>query len=221
MTIEKLSKMIEVSSGKVLADLVIRNCKVVDPISATITDADIAIVDDYIVGVGSYNGKEVIDAKGSYATSGLIDSHVHIESSLCTPVNFAEVVIPFGTTLIVTDPHEIANVCGIEGIKFMIESAKKSPLKCKFMLSSCVPAVNFEDSGAVLDSNIIEEFINDEDIFGLAEMMNAPGVLSCDKDVLKKLLAAINADKIIDGHGVMLGGKTVNAYRAAGVYTDH
>ena len=141
MTIEKLSKMIEVSSGKVLADLVIRNCKVVDPISATITDGDIAIVDDYIVGVGSYNGKEIIDAKGSYATSGLIDSHVHIESSLCAPANFAEVVIPFGTTLIVTDPHEIANVCGIDGIKFMINSAKKSPLKCKFMLSSCVPAV--------------------------------------------------------------------------------
>ncbi|MCZ9877164.1 amidohydrolase family protein, partial [Brachyspira hyodysenteriae] len=122
----------------------------------------------------------------------------------------------------VTDPHEIANVCGIDGIKFMIESAKKSPLKCKFMLSSCVPAVSFEDSGAILDANIIgKEFIPDKDIFGLAEMMNAPGVLSCDKDVLKKLLAAINADKIIDGHGVMLGGKTVNAYRVAGVYTDH
>ena len=221
MNIEKLSKIIEVSSGKVLADLVIRNCKVVDPISASITDADIAIVEDYIVGVGSYNGKEVIDAKGSYATSGLIDSHVHIESSLCTPVNFAEAVIPFGTTLVITDPHEIANVCGIEGIKFMIDSAKKTPLKCKFMLSSCVPSVAFEDAGAVLDASVIEEFINDEDIFGLAEMMNCPGVLSLDKDVLRKLNAAINASKIIDGHGVMLGGKTLNAYRAAGVYTDH
>ncbi|WP_157154666.1 adenine deaminase [Brachyspira murdochii] len=221
MTIEKLSKMIEISSGKVLADLVIRNCKVVDPISSTITDADIAISDDYIVGVGSYNGKEVIDAKGSYATSGLIDSHVHIESSLCTPASFAEVAIPFGTTLIITDPHEIANVCGIEGIKFMINSAKKSPLKCKFMLSSCVPAVGFEDSGAILDADTIEEFINDDNIFGLAEMMNAQGVLSLDREVLRKLIASINAGKIIDGHGVMLGGKTLNAYRAAGVYTDH
>lgn len=221
MTIEKLSKMIEAASSKREADLVIRNCKVVNPISAEIIDADIAIIDDYIVGLGSYNGKEIIDAKGSYATSGLIDSHVHIESSLCTPSSFAEAVIPFGTTLIITDPHEIANVCGIDGIKFMIESAKKSPLKCKFMLSSCVPAIDFEDSGAVLDSNIIEEFINDEDIFGLAEMMNSPGVLSLDKEVLKKLIAAINADKIIDGHGVMLGEKTLSAYRTAGIYTDH
>lgn len=221
MNTEKLSKIISVAQGKEKADLVIKNCKVVDPISQTITEGDIAIWGGYIVGVGCYEGVESIDAHGLYATSGLIDSHVHIESSLCTPEAFAQMVVPLGTTTVIADPHEIANVKGIDGIQFMISSSRRVPLKCHFMAPSCVPATDFEDSGAVLSSREIEEIIKEPRIIGLGEMMNSVGLLNNDKDILEKLSLTINEDKLIDGHGPMLSGKQLNGYRASGVKTDH
>lgn len=221
MNSKKLAKIIQTSEGKIPADLVIRNCKVVDPISGSIIAGDIAVTDGYILGVGAYDGKEIIDAKGSYATSGLIDSHVHIESSLCAPEAFAQIVVPFGTTSIIADPHEIANVKGVDGIRFMINSSKNVPLKCHFMIPSCVPATSFEDSGAVLDSKDVASLLKEEDILGLGEMMNSPGLLSCDEDVLEKLCAAWNMGKPIDGHAPMLDGRDLNAYRVSGVKTDH
>lgn len=221
MNSEKLEKIIKMAQGKIPADLVIRNCKVVDVISASIIEGDIAISEKYVLGIGAYEGREEIDAKGLYATSGLIDSHVHIESSLCTPEAFAEMVVPLGTTMVIADPHEIANVKGNEGIRFMIASSKRVPLKVHFMAPSCVPATNFEDAGAALDEKEIFELLEEKSIFGLGEMMNAPGLLACDKDVLEKLSHAQNAEKIIDGHAPMLDGKRLNAYRVSGVKTDH
>ncbi|MGL4986082.1 MAG: adenine deaminase [Treponemataceae bacterium] len=221
MNTKRLSKIIKVSKGEFLADLVIRNCKVVDPISQTISDGDIAIFDGYIVGVGDYRGKKEIDAKGAFATSGLIDAHVHIESSLCTPEGFAQLVIPFGTTCVVADPHEISNVKGVGGIHFMINSARKTPLKAYFMVPSCVPATNFEDAGAIVDARVVEELINEKQILGLGEMMNVPGVLHTDEDVVEKISLAINQHKPIDGHAPGVKGKDLNAYRVSGITTDH
>ena len=221
MDIHKLSKIIESAQGKIKSDKVIKNVKVVNPISATIVEGDIAIVEDYIVGVGEYSGVEEIDGKGYYATSGLIDAHVHIESSLCTPKTFGEIVLPTGTTMIITDPHEIVNVSGIDGLNFMINSSKQTALKCLFMLSSCVPATENEESGYILDSKEVQRLITDNNIFGLAEMMNFHGLLNLDEDVLLKLVHSINANKVIDGHGVTLRGKSLNAYKASGVTTDH
>lgn len=221
MDVKKLSKIIQTSEGKIAADLVIRNCKVLDPISGSIIVGDIAVTDGYILGVGAYDGKEIVDANGAYATSGLIDSHVHIESSLCTPEAFAEIVVPFGTTSVVADPHEIANVKGVDGIRFMINSSKNVPLKYHFMIPSCVPATGFEDSGAILDAKEVGKLLKEEEILGLGEMMNSPGLLSCDEDVLEKLCEAWNVGKPVDGHGPMLEGKNLNAYRVSGVKTDH
>jgi len=216
-----LKKIIQVSKGSVPADAVIRNVQIVDVISGDITLGDIAVYGKHIAGVGSYEGKKVVDGSGLFATSGLIDSHVHIESSLSIPTVFAKMVVPHGTTTVIADPHEIANVKGIAGVKFMIESAKNTPLKFHFMIPSCVPATEFEDAGAILDHKEIASIIGSSDIFGLGEMMNVPGVLNLNEDVLEKLALAHNENKIIDGHGPMLDGKLLNAYTACGVKTDH
>lgn len=216
-----LKKIIQVSKGSIPADLVIRNAQIVDVLSGEITSGDIAINGKYIAGVGSYEGKKIVDADGLYATSGLIDSHVHVESSLSIPTAFAKMVIPHGTTTVIADPHEIANVRGIAGVKFMIESAKSTPLRFHFMIPSCVPATEFEDAGAILDYKEIASIIGSSDIFGLGEMMNFPGVLNSSDDTLEKLALAHNENKIIDGHGPMLDGKLLNAYTACGVKTDH
>ncbi len=216
-----LKKMIQISKGSIPADTVIRNAQIVDVISGDIISGDIAIYDKYIVGVGSYEGKKIIDASGLFATSGLIDSHVHIESSLSIPTSFAKIVIPHGTTTVIADPHEIANIKGIDGVKFMIESAKKTPLKCHFMMPSCVPTTDFEDTGAILDHKEIAKIIGSDDILGLGEMMNSIGVLNASDDILEKLILAHNENKIIDGHGPMLDGKLLNAYTVSGIKTDH
>lgn len=221
MNARRLARIIKVSKGETPADLVIRNCQVVDPISRTIATSNIAIFDGYIVGVGDYRGENEIDGENYFAVSGLIDSHVHIESSMCTPAAFAELVVPFGTTAVIADPHEISNVKGTDGINFMLNSAHRVPLKVKFMAPSCVPCTNFEDSGAVIDADDMEELISDSRIFGLGELMNAPGLHSSDPEVLEKLCLAINAKKTIDGHAPGLTGKLLNAYRVAGITTDH
>ena len=147
----------------------IKNCRVVNPITRTVKNADIAVEQGLIAGVGSYRGKTEIDAHGLFAVAGLIDAHVHIESSMCTPESFAQLVVPKGTTTVIADPHEIANVSGSEGIHFMINSARRVPLKVHFMIPSCVPATSFEDSGAILDSESVEELLKEPEILGLGE----------------------------------------------------
>lgn len=221
MNAKKLSLLINAASGKCEAELVIKNCRVVNPITRTVKNADIAVEQGLIAGVGSYRGKTEIDAHGLFAVAGLIDAHVHIESSMCTPESFAQLVVPKGTTTVIADPHEIANVSGSEGIHFMINSARRVPLKVHFMIPSCVPATSFEDSGAILDSESVEELLKEPEILGLGELMNAPGVSSCDSEVLEKICAAKNAQKIIDGHAPGLNGFALNAYSAAGIKTDH
>lgn len=221
MNAKKLSLVVNAAAGKAKAELVLKNCRVVNPITRTIRGADIAIEQGVIAGVGNYSGKTEIDARSLFAVAGLIDAHVHIESSMCTPESFAQLVVPKGTTTVIADPHEIANVKGAEGIHFMLNSARRVPLKIHFMVPSCVPATPFEDSGAVLDADEIEELLREPGILGLGEMMNAPGVVGCVPEVLEKICAARNAGKPADGHAPGLSALELNAYCAAGIRTDH
>lgn len=221
MNLEKLSKIIKAAKGEEKADLVIKNCQIVNPITKNIKKADIAIQDGIIAGCGTYFGKSEINANGLFATSGLIDAHVHIESSMCSPEAFAQMIIPLGTTAVIADPHEIANVKGIDGIHFMMNSARKTPLKVKFMIPSCVPATDFEDSGAIINTEDVEQLLQEPSINGLGEMMNATGVCNADSSVLQKIIETLQKNKNIDGHAPNLSGNELNAYCAAGITTDH
>ena len=216
-----LKNLIEVAAGRKSADLVIKNCRIVNVFSGEIERGDIAIVDGKIAGVGEYDGKKIIDAKNKFAAPGFIDAHIHIESSYISPEQLGKIIVPCGTTTIIADPHEIVNVCGLDGLKYMIDAAKKTKLKIIFAMPSCVPATDFEDSGAILDAEDMEEIFPDENIFGLGEFMNAVGVINCDEKALKKILLAKKFNKLIDGHAPNLSGKNLNAYVAAGILGDH
>lgn len=218
---EQLKKLIAVAAGKMPADLVIKNCKVVDVYNARILEGDIALSDGLIAGVGNYSGHEEIDAKGQYAAPGFIDSHIHIESSYVSPEELGRLVVPHGTTTIIADPHEIANVCGLKGVDYMIEAAKGTALDIKMMLPSCVPATPFEHAGAVIDAEAMKEPIKRTDILGLGEFMNFPGVVEGHDEVLEKLLVAQKEGKVIDGHSPGLTGNALNAYAATRIRTDH
>ncbi|MGH4117232.1 adenine deaminase [Clostridium sp.] len=218
---KQLKKLIEVASGRQVADLVIKNCKVIDVYNSTIINGDIAICDDEIAGIGEYSGQNEIDAKGQYASPGFIDSHIHIESSYVSPEELGKLLVPHGATTIIADPHEIVNVCGIDGLDYMLAAAKGTSLDIKFMLPSCVPATPFEHSGATIDAKAMEEPIKNDKIIGLGEFMNYPGVINADSDVLDKLILAKNSGKLIDGHSPFLEGKALNAYAAAQIHTDH
>ena len=218
----ELKNLIEVAAGRKSADLVIKNCQIVNVFSGEIERGEIAIVDGKIAGVGkNYDGKKIIDAEGKFAAPGFIDAHIHIESSYISPEQLGKIIVPFGTTTIIADPHEIANVCGLEGLRYMIDAAKKTKLKIIFAMPSCVPATNFEDAGAILNAEDMEEIFSDENIFGLGEFMNAPGVINCDEKVLDKILLAKKFNKLIDGHAPNLTEKNLNAYVAAGILGDH
>ena len=216
-----LKKLIDVASGKIQADIVIKNCKVVDVYNGIITDGDIAISDNLIAGVGSYEGKEVIDAKGKYAAPGFIDSHIHIESSYVSPEELGRLIVPHGTTTIIADPHEIANVCGFTGIDYMLKASKRIALDIKMMLPSCVPATPWEHSGAVIGAKDMVEPMKSGKLHGLGEFMNFPGVVEGHDEVLDKILAAANEGRVIDGHSPGLNGNALNAYAAARIKTDH
>ncbi len=219
---EALKKRIEVAAGRIPADLVIKNCKVVDVYNAAIIEGQtIALVDGCIAGIGDYTSKQEIDAQGQYALPGFIDGHIHIESSYVTPEEIGRLLVPHGATTIIADPHEIVNVCGLDGLRFMLDAAKKTKLDIRFMLPSCVPATPFEHAGAVIDAAAMERPIAEEQILGLAEFMNYPGVIYATDDVLDKLLVAIRAGKRIDGHSPGIGGKDLNAYVGSGIHTDH
>lgn len=219
---EILKKMIDVAAKRIPADLVIKNSKIVDVYNASIIEGnDIAIVGGYIAGIGNYDGIREIDAKGQYASPGFIDGHIHIESSYVTPEEIGKLLVPHGTTTIIADPHEIVNVCGMEGMNYMLEAATKTKLDIKYMLPSCVPATPFETSGAVIDSDSMKKHIKNKEILGLGEFMDYPGVINANDEVLNKLLVAIEEGKLIDGHSPGLTGDELNAYIVAGIHTDH
>ncbi|MEG1409110.1 MAG: adenine deaminase [Terrisporobacter sp.] len=202
-------------------NLVFKNANIVNVFTHEIIIGDVAVHNGIIVGIGNYIGKTNIDLSGKYIAPGLIDSHVHIESSMLSPGEFAKAIVPRGTTTIISDPHEIANVCGLDGIEYILEATEKLPLNTYVMLPSCVPATNFENSGAVLKAKDLERYINHPRVLGLGEMMNYPGVIYKDKDVIDKLNMAYVNKKMIDGHAPRISGDGLNAYVLSGVSTDH
>lgn len=218
----ELKKRIDTAAGRATADIVIKNCKIVDVYNCRIIEGkSIAITDGYIAGIGDYEGEKTIDACGAYAAPGFIDGHIHIESSYVTPEEIGRLLVPHGTTTIIADPHEIVNVLGIKGLNYMLDAAEGTKLDIKYMLPSCVPATPFENAGAVIDAAAMEEPIKDPRILGLGEFMNYVGVVAADNDVLDKLLVAINEGKIIDGHSPSLDGNELNAYAVCGIRSDH
>lgn len=221
MNKQKLKNRIEAASGRKKAGLVIKNCKIVNVFSGEIQEKSVAVTDGVIVGTGNYEGEKEIDAGGAYLLPGLIESHMHIESSFVTPEEIGRLLVPHGTTTIIADPHEIVNVAGLKGLDYMLEASENTALDIKFMLPSCVPATPFEHSGAVVDAEAMKQPITDERILGLGEYMNFAGVVNGDEAELEKLMVAHENGKFIDGHCPGLSGKALNAYAAAGVHTDH
>lgn len=218
---ELLKKRIRTAAGKEPADLVIRNARVVNVFTHEIVEGDIAMCDGFIAGVGHYDGREVIDARGKFALPGFIDSHIHIESSMVTPEEFSRLLAPCGTTTVIADPHEIVNVCGLGGLSYMLGAAERAALDIKFMVPSCVPCTEFEQSGAVLRAADMVEPLKNGRVLGLGELMDAPGVLRTHEQILDKLAAAHDAGKFVDGHSPGLTGKSLIGYASAGVRTDH
>ena len=218
---EHLKDLIDAAGGVTQADLVLKNGNILNVFTGEIEKGDIAVKDGVIVGIGSYSGREEIDVTDKYICPGLIDGHIHIESSMLSPAEFAKAVIPRGTTAVVADPHEIANVAGVEGIIYMMEASKDLPLDIFYMLPSCVPATNMDESGADLKAEDLNGFYEEERVRGLAELMNSYGTVKGDEDILKKIEGAVRAGKAIDGHAPGLNGKALNAYIAAGVGSDH
>jgi len=216
-----LKDRIDAAMGRKKADLVLKNARYVDVFSCRLLKGDIAICDDKIVGMGEYEGEEEIDLSGKIVLPGLIDGHVHIESSQLSPEEFAGIIVPHGTTTIIADPHEITNVCGMRGVEYIRRAAENVPLDVKIQLPSCVPSTPFETSGAILDGDDTRENMAAEYINGLGEFMNYPGVINADKEVIKKLTAARENGKIIDGHAPSVSGKALNAYISGGISTDH
>lgn len=217
--LEFLKSLIDVAAGRKKADLVIKNANIVNVLTEEIYEGDVAIFKDRIAGIGNYNGIEEIDASNLYAVPGLIDGHTHIEMSMLSVTEFARIVVPKGTTSVVEDPHEIANVLGKDGIKVLLEEAKTTPLKVFCMVPSCVPSSHLETSGAVIDADDVDELLKIEGVIGLAEVMNFPGVINKDEEVIKKIISA--KDRPIDGHAPLLSGKELNAYVSAGIGSDH
>ncbi len=218
----ELEEIIKVAKGEEKADLVIKNAQVINVFTEEIYNADVAIKDGIIAGVGSnYKGKCEIDALGCYLSPSFIDGHVHIESSMLLPSEFAKMVVPSGTTTVIADPHEISNVIGLHGISFMREASKDLPLDVYMMLPSCVPASPYETSGFELNSYDLSLLIESPWVLGIAEMMNFPGVINLDKEVLAKLKLGLEKNKRIDGHAPYLSGKELCAYAAAGITSDH
>lgn len=216
-----LAQMIEAASGGAKADLVLKNARVVNVFTEQLEEADVAVSGGYIVGVGDYEGDVEVDLQGKVLCPGFLDGHIHLESSMMSPEEFCKGVLPHGTTGVITDPHEIANVAGTAGIRYMMEATKDLPMDVFFMLPSCVPSTGLDESGAVLEASDLEPFYEDQRVLGLAEMMNSYGTVKGDRGVLDKLEAALSNGKKIDGHAPFLSGKGLNAYALAGVRSDH
>ena len=221
ITGDKLKALISSARGEVKADLALKNAKILNVFTGELEEGDVAVTEGYIAGIGDYEGKEEIDVRGKVICPGLIDSHIHIESSMTSPAEFAKAVVPHGTVAVVADPHEIAIVAGEDGISFMLESSKDLPLDVFFMLPSCVPATPLDETGAVLDADSLAHFYGEERILGLAELMNSFGTVRGDENIIRKIMGAESHGRCIDGHAPMLTGNELNAYVAAGVRSDH
>lgn len=214
-------RIIAVAAGREKADLVLKNAKYLNVFSNEFLCGDIAVANGLIAGVGKYDGKTEIDVSGKLVLPGFIDAHIHLESSMVTPAEFAKAVVAHGTTTVITDPHEIANVLGIDGVEYMIQASQNLPIDVHFMMPSCVPATEIDESGAELDCKDIDLYLDNKKVLGLAEMMNYVGVINGDKNVLSKIVTSQAHHKKIDGHAPELSGNDLNAYIAAGVYSDH
>lgn len=215
-------RIIAVAAGREKADLVLKNAKYLNVFSNEFLCGDIAVANGLIAGVGKYDGKTEIDVSRKLVLPGFIDAHIHLESSMVTPAEFAKAVVAHGTTTVITDPHEITNVMGIDGVEYMIQASQNLPIDVHFMMPSCVPATEIDESGAELDCKDIDLYLdNNKKVLGLAEMMNYVGVINGDKNVLSKIVTSQAHHKKIDGHAPELSGNDLNAYIAAGVYSDH
>ena len=214
-------RIIAVAAGREKADLVLKNAKYLNVFSNEFLSGDIAVANGQIAGVGKYDGKTEIDVSGKLVLPGFIDAHIHLESSMVTPAEFAKAVVAHGTTTVITDPHEITNVMGIDGVEYMIQVSQNLPIDVHFMMPSCVPATEIDESGAELDCKDIDLYLDNKKVLGLAEMMNYVGVINGDKNVLSKIVTSQAHHKKIDGHAPELSGNDLNAYIAAGVYSDH
>lgn len=214
-------RLIAVAAGREKADLVLKNAKYLNVFSNEFLCGDIAVANGLIAGVGKYDGKTEIDVSGKLVFPGFIDAHIHLESSMVTPAEFAKAVVAHGTTTVITDPHEITNVMGIDGVEYMIQASQNLPIDVHFMMPSCVPATEIDESGAELDCKDIDLYLDNKKVLGLAEMMNYVGVINGDKNVLSKIVTSQAHHKKIDGHAPELSGNDLNAYIAAGVYSDH
>lgn len=214
-------RIIAVAAGREKADLVLKNAKYLNVFSNEFLSGDIAVANGLIAGVGKYDGKTEIDVSRKLVLPGFIDAHIHLESSMVTPAEFAKAVVAHGTTTVITDPHEITNVMGIDGVEYMIQASQNLPIDVHFMMPSCVPATEIDESGAELDCKDIDLYLDNKKVLGLAEMMNYVGVINGDKNVLSKIVTSQAHHKKIDGHAPELSGNDLNAYIAAGVYSDH
>lgn len=217
----RLEKCILAASGAKKPELVLKNAQIVNVFTETVEEGDIAIENGMIVGIGVYEGEEERDLNGMYVCPGFIDGHIHLESSMVSPKEFERAVLPHGTTAVITDPHEIANVAGEAGIQYMMKATENLNLDVFFMLPSCVPSTDLDESGAVLKNEQLKSFYENNRVLGLAEMMNGFGVIHGDRDCLEKLEEAGRRHKKIDGHAPMMTGKKLNAYITAGIRSDH
>ncbi len=218
---ELVRKRIAVSCKQIPADLVIKNGKIIDVFNLDIIEADVAISDGMFVGIGEFEGKQVIDAKNRYVCPAFIDGHVHIESSMVSPSEFAKVVLPHGVTTVITDPHEIGNVSGSEGLSFMIEDSKNLPLDVFLMLPSSVPATSFENNGADLKAKDLEAFYSHPRVLGLAEVMDFPSLKNAENSILDKIVMTAKHHGLMDGHLAGVDTNAIDIYRTAGIKTDH
>lgn len=218
-----LRRRVRVARGEEQGDLLLAGGRIINVFTGTIEPGDVVIADGVIAGAGAYDWQaaETIDVGGRVISPGLIDAHMHIESTLLTPGELAALVVPRGTSAVIADPHEIGNVLGIPGIELMLDASEGLPLDCFFMAPSCVPASPFENAGATLDADAIAELLGRDRVLGLAEMMNFPGVIGADEDVLAKIEAALEAGAAVDGHSPGLLGRDLLAYAAAGIRSDH
>lgn len=214
-------KLIHVANGRQKADLVLKNANIINVFTESIEVGDVAVVDGMIAGIGTYEGVVEKDMTGKYLCPGFIDGHIHLESSMVAPTEFEKAVLPHGTTAVVTDPHEIANVAGCEGIEFMLKYTQDMTLDVLFVVPSCVPATGLDEAGACLEAADIAPFYDNDRVIGLAEMMNSFGVNQADPAILDKINATLEHQRIIDGHAPLLSGQELNGYVAAGIRSDH
>ena len=218
MTYE-VNELVEIAAGRKKSSLVLKNASIVNVFTHEIYNSDIAIAGDRIAGIGHYEGLEEINLEGRYAVPGLIDAHMHLESSMVMPCEFARAVLPRGTTTVIADPHEIANVAGLAGVRFLLDSSRDTLIDVFMMLPSCVPATPFDSPGASFTVNDMEKLLDDPRVLGLGEVMDFQGVVSGRQDIFQKI--TLFSGKMIDGHAPGLTGSALNAYAAAGIRTDH